>query len=314
MRPLGNVAMSLPEAAVPAGDVELQRALVALHAWRLRPALPDDPGADLDVRTELDLRDAERRFVEHERAQVAGRARSAPQDPDEFVTWFEGLQTDGPGQDDPLFPWLARSAALPDVRWFVAQEVAGEAGFDDLLALTQLKMPDAVKLEMARNFWDEQGRGHATGMHGPMLLRLARALDATLPLAEIVPESLALANLMTALASNRRYAYHSIGALGVIELTAPGRAEAVNASLRRLGVSARDRQYFAVHATLDKLHSAAWNREVVRALVQADSRTAQAMAEGALMRLEAGARCFRRYRLELGVAQLAAGMPTRSRA
>jgi hypothetical protein len=112
-------------------------------------------------------------------------------------------------------------------------------------------------------------------------------------------ESLALGNLMTALAMNRRYTFHSVGALGVIELTAPGRAALVNAGLKRLGVGGEARRYFALHATLDVKHSIAWNREVLRPLVAEDPETARAIAEGALMRLEAGRRCFERYRAAL---------------
>jgi hypothetical protein len=61
------------------------------------------------------------------------------------------------------------------------------------------------------------------------------------------------------------------------------------------------RRYYAVHATLDVKHSEAWNREVLRPLVEADPRVARPIAEGALMRLNAGARCFERYRRELGL-------------
>ncbi|MCA8887010.1 MAG: iron-containing redox enzyme family protein, partial [Hyphomonadaceae bacterium] len=52
------------------------------------------------------------------------------------------------------------------MRWFVEQEAAGEAGFDDLVAMSQVKMPAPAKLELARNYWDEMGRGNAKGMHG----------------------------------------------------------------------------------------------------------------------------------------------------
>ena len=104
---------------------------------------------------------------------------------------------------------------------------------------------------------------------------------------------------MTAVAMNRRFTYHSVGALGVIELTAPGRAEHVNAGLKRLGFGGEARRYFALHATLDVKHSIAWNREVLRSLVGENPDTARAMAEGALMRLEAGRRCFERYRASL---------------
>src|SRR5207253_6142260 len=123
-----------------------------------------------------------------------------------------------------------------------------------------------------------------------------------------LPISLALANLMVALALDRRYAYHSIGALGAIELTAPGRVAQVDRGLARLGVPKAARRYFTLHATLDLKHSEAWNREVLRSLVAREPRAAQAIAEGALMRLRAGARCFDRYRRELQPSELAQGV------
>jgi pyrroloquinoline quinone (PQQ) biosynthesis protein C len=104
---------------------------------------------------------------------------------------------------------------------------------------------------------------------------------------------------MTAMASCRRYAWHSVGALGAIELTAPERSAATAAGLRRLGFSPSERRYFDLHATLDVRHSQAWNEEAIRPLVAEDPRRAVAMAEGALIRLGCGARCFERYRTEL---------------
>ncbi|HYY53263.1 MAG TPA: iron-containing redox enzyme family protein [Myxococcales bacterium] len=277
---------------------ELHLALMRFARERLEPRLPDQ------VRDSGDgprLRALEGRFVEEERAAVQPFVRHAPRDADAFVHWFEDLRETGPGQGDRLFPWLARSATLPQMKWFLAQEVAGEAGFDDLLALTQIKMPVQAKLELARNYWDEMGRGRAAAMHGPLLSDLARALDVRADPENTVWESLALANLMVALALDRRYAYHSIGALGAIELTAPGRVAEVDRGLARLGVARTARRYFTLHATLDLKHSEAWNREVLRPLVAQEPRAAQAIAEGALMRLRAGARCFDRYRRELGL-------------
>jgi hypothetical protein len=136
-------------------------------------------------------------------------------------------------------------------------------------------------------------------MLGRLAEELALAdLDATQP---IVWQSLALGNIMLGLAANRRYAYQSLGALGAIELTAPGRARCVNVGLKRLDVAPHARHYFALHATLDVKHSAAWNAEVLRPIVSANPQAAQAIAEGALLRLHAGQRCFERYREELGL-------------
>jgi hypothetical protein len=286
----------LPHATDPA----LQIQLLHYNEARLRPSLEiDDVRAELEK--EVELRILEEDFVAACRREIADRAAQAPTTPEAFLDWFVALKETGPGQNDPLFPWLAGHATLEHLRWYLTQEVAGEAGFDDLVALTQLKMPTQAKLELARNYWDEMGRGAEVGMHGPMLARLANSLELTVVNEEIVPEALALANLLVALAANRRYAYHSLGALGAVELTAPWRSEMVNQALKRLRLPGRDRQYFALHATLDVEHSLAWNREILVPLVSEDPRRATAIAEGALMRLRAGERCFERYRRELGL-------------
>lgn len=233
------------------------------------------------------------------RGEVAAEAARAPTDVAGFVDWFEQLEVNGPGQHDPLFDWLANYASFAELRWFFEQEAAGEAGFEDLVALTQVKMPERAKLELARNYWDEMGRGNAKGMHGPMLGLLASALGIDPSIGGTVWESLALANAMTAMATRRDYAWHSIGALGVIELTAPERARQVSLGLRRVGVSGKDRHYFDLHAVLDVKHSAAWNREIVAPLIAEEPRRARHIAEGALMRLKCGERCFGRYRESL---------------
>lgn len=282
---------------------KLHLALAHFAQRRLRPALPETP---IHQPEDLRLRALEAAFLEDEREAVADRAAAAPEEPEAFVRWFEALREEGPGQGDPLFPWLMTRASLAQMRWFLQQEVAGEAGFDDLVALTQVRMPVRAKLELARNYWDEMGRGHEDGMHGPMLTATAVELKLEPSVDGTVCEALALANMMVALAANRRYAYQAIGALGVIEMTAPGRVAMVNTGLRRLGVTARGRRYFQLHAGLDIKHSEAWNAEVIRPLAESDPAIAHAIAEGALLRLRCGARCFERYRQELGFIDEAA--------
>ena len=238
-------------------------------------------------------------FLESLRAQVSDWASEAPSEAASFVSWFEELEQSGPGQHDPLFDWLEHEAELDQMRWYLRQEAAGEAGFDDLTAYAQVKLPVRIKLELARNYWDEMGRGNAKGMHGPMLHRLITRLQLEPTIEGTIAESLALANAMTAMATRRDYSWHALGALGVIELTAPGRSAAVARGLKRLGISAKDRLYFDLHAVLDLKHSAAWNAEALAPAVSEDPRRAAAIAEGALIRLTCGARCFERYRLEL---------------
>ena len=277
---------------------QFQRGLAHWNHQRLAPRFPDECWYGTHEH-DAKMQQRERQFLQALRDSVFARASDAPTDADSFVAWFENLRLSGPGQNDPLFPWLAEHATRSELTWFFEQEAAGEAGFDDLVAYTQVKLPESAKLELARNYWDEMGRGNPAGMHGPMLARLSETLGANPRIDSTVPESLALANAMTAMATNRYYAWHSIGALGVIELTAPGRSAMVARGLRRLGLSDKERRYFDLHAVLDVKHSEDWNREVLRPLVAEDPRRAGAMAEGALMRLVCGERCFDRYRAHL---------------
>lgn len=276
--------------------------LAKYNSRHLRPAFPTDAWRD-----ELDeyatVTRAEGEYIEAVRREIAPLVADVPSGVDDFIDWFEELKATGPGQGDPLFPWLAETASQDDMLWFLTQEVAGEAGFDDLLALTQVKMPITAKLEMARNYWDEMGRGRETAMHGPLLERLASYLEIHAEPDRVVPESLALGNAMLALARSRRYCFQSIGALGVIEMTAPTRAGFVDAGLKRLRIPTKKRLYFTLHAVLDIKHSECWNREVLRSLVGENPRCAQSIGEGAIIRLWHGTRCFERYRRHFGLDQ-----------
>jgi hypothetical protein len=275
-----------------------QRGLAHWNRERLEPGFPSDDWSRVFER-DIKMQRLEGGFLEELRAEIIDEAAEAPTDVQGFIAWFEELRNTGPGQADPLFPWLAETASIDEFRWFFEQEAAGEAGFDDLVAMTQVKLPVRPKLELARNYWDEMGHGTEKGMHGPMLDALVETLQVHPVIEKTVWESLALANAMTAMATNRRYAWHSVGALGAIELTAPGRSALVADGLKRLGFTGKERRYFSVHAVLDIKHSIEWNKEAIRPAVEEDPRRATAMAEGALIRLKCGARCFQAYRARL---------------
>lgn len=136
-------------------------------------------------------------------------------------------------------------------------------------------------------------------MRGDMLERMVHGLDLQPSIDSTVWESLALGNTMLALATTRRYAYNALGARGVIELTAPRRARKASIGMRRLGLDGRMRAYFDLHAVLDVSHAQAWIHEIIRPLIAADPDCAQFIAEGALMRLVCGERCFNRNSMEL---------------
>ncbi len=132
-----------------------------------------------------------------------------------------------------------------------------------------------------------------------MLERAVRALRLRPRIETTAWESLALANTLTAFATTRRYAWHAVGALGVVELTAPTRVSKVGEGLKRLGFPPVVRKYFELHAQLDLKHSDDWIANCLRPLVREDPSRARFLAEGAVMRLVCGQRCFEAYRAHL---------------
>ena len=278
----------------------LHTELSKFNQSRLLPAfIHHDWTLKIQQDTNLLLKEGE--FVESERQHIQHYLVHMPHEAESFMSWFENLKEEAPGQGDALFPWLASEASMEQMRWFLRQEAAGEAGFDDLVAMTQVKFPPQAKLELARNYWDEMGRGYENSMHGLMLENTVKDLRLSPTIEDTVWQSLALANLMLAMAMNRRYAYQSIGALGAVEMTAPTRVGYVNEGLKRLNVTFETRKYFQLHATLDIKHSKEWNSEIIYSLVKSNPQTARPIAEGALMRLCCGAKCFETYKKHFGI-------------
>src|SRR6185312_960965 len=82
-----------------------QRLLSHFNRERLTPGLGNEPGSQTRQAHQHAL-EYERQFVANARAVIAPMLTDVPHEPDAFVQWFESLQQWGPGQNDPLFPWL----------------------------------------------------------------------------------------------------------------------------------------------------------------------------------------------------------------
>ncbi len=146
------------------------------------------------------------------------------------------------------------------------------------------------------------GQGSATATSARLIEELKHELhmDSTEP---SVWETLARSNLMLGLATNRRYGFQVLGALALVELNAGSTAAFLNAGLKRLGYSSTTSAYFGMRETMSPLRAHAWNEAVLLPYVAQDARTAAAIAEGALMRLVADARCVQRYQNELKIPE-----------
>src|SRR5437763_1576598 len=94
------------------------RELAKFNHRRLQPALPS-PGWRNQVGAERVVLQAEAEFVDAVRKAIAPLIVDIPETVEGFIAWFERLRTSGPGQGDPLFPWLATTASADEMKWFL---------------------------------------------------------------------------------------------------------------------------------------------------------------------------------------------------
>src|SRR4051812_25107687 len=88
------------------GFARFQAELTRYNSRRFQPGLPTDAAQD-DIAVEAAVASAEIAFLEVLTKEIAPLTRGIPDDTDGFIGWFEALKHSGPGQGNPLFPWLA---------------------------------------------------------------------------------------------------------------------------------------------------------------------------------------------------------------
>ena len=158
-----------------------------------------------------------------------------------FSAWYPRLRFGHPLYEHDLYSFVASEAKRHQLEWFFRMECAGEAAFDDLVALAQVGTRGDVKIEMASNYWDEMGRGKSHAVHTHLFFNLISGLALEPPQASELPwQVLAGVNVMPWCCIPRRNAFRAQGSLGAVELLAPQRctrlvhgAPLVSASTRR---------------------------------------------------------------------------------
>jgi len=141
------------------------------------------------------------------------------------------------------------------------------------------------KLELARNYWDEMGRGEAGAVHAGLHHRLVVALGITAEPSTHQPvEALDRSAVISTLATNRWLQPERLGALGLIELQAGPRCRRVVTAMERLGLGEDAIAFYAEHATADPRHGRNWLDEVVAPLVATEPAWGPRIVTGARWR------------------------------
>jgi hypothetical protein len=211
-----------------------------------------------------------------------------PSDPKEFARWYQLTAFGHPLYEHDLYAFLASDATRGQLEWFLKMECAGEAAFDDLVALAQVGTRGEVKMEMASNYWDEMGRGRSQAVHTHLFHQLIDDLGIAAPDAGELPwEVLSGINLMIWSCIHRRNAFRAQGVLGAVELLAPQRCTRVVHGATRLGIRKKTVVYYGAHAIIDIGHAEGWLTHVIEAQVREFPDARLGIAEGLVARADA---------------------------
>lgn len=192
-----------------------------------------------------------------------------------------------------VYEWLADDATWEQLVLFLTLEGGPDAGFDDLVAMSQVGIRNGPKVVLGANYWDEMGRGDPNEVHTVLHDRLVAAINMPRPTHAQLPVS-ALARMAVGglLATSRYLQPEAIGAFGLIELQAGPRCRAVIKALTRLDAPAGAFAFYEEHARADPHHGKAWLDGVIGPLAAAHEDWAQRMVDGAVWRQNVNSRFF----------------------
>jgi len=212
------------------------------------------------------------------------------------MTWLESAERCGPGQEDPLFDWIAHYSSREQLAWFVAQETQREASFDEDLALTEVGARTDRHL---RDFLAElRSHGQALG-YGACLSEVRAALPNRSGIQEIA-NVLESRETLRALAASPAHLFHSAGALAMRELAAERRLRSLRKAIWRLGITSLSR-LSAPAGSLREDASAPLASDALYLSVSGNAAATRSFTEGAWLNLRLNARCFEVFRKTLFV-------------
>ncbi len=205
------------------------------------------------------------------------------------------------------YTWLATSASWEQVVDFLALEGGPDGGFDDLVAMCQIGLSGSAKLELAKNYWDEMGKGDAAGVHTTMHEQLTEAIALpAIPRTELPVEALERAALGGLLATNRWLQPEMVGALGLLELQAGPRCRLVLKAFDRLGAPSGAYPFYVEHADVDPIHGKDWMDKAIRPLASSTPEWGPRMVKGAWWRATVNLQFFAAVRDSLLAEPVAA--------
>lgn len=231
-----------------------------------------------------------------------------PTDADGFKAWYGKLHRVHRQDVSAFFEHIANSATPEELAFYIGMEEQIDGRFDDVIALAQLGMSGDMKLALAENFWDEMGLGRLDDMHTLMFVRSAAHMRTFLErhgidMAAYVPAAaLKNGNLLMMYALRRQYTPRLLGALAILEHTAPYRFAKSVVGLRRIGMPEDVVRYHEMHIKIDANHGLQLFNRVLMPLIAQNPGMLREICIGCLIRYRVAIDYYR------GIEQTLAGL------
>jgi len=253
--------------------------------------------------SQQEIHEVEDAWIRHLDARSAGF--ELPKGSAQFKDWYFTHVERHAEATASFTTYLAEQASLSEMALFFMVEEKVDSKFDDLMALAQLGTSGKVKLTIGDNYWDEMGHGNPRFVHTTMfntsvswMREQFRARGRTVGDIEF-PEIFTNANQLLMYGLTRRHAPRLIGALGVLEQTAPQRFQSMVDGCVRLGVPKDVIAYQSLHVGVDHDHGAEWFEHVLLPLTQRGPSLMEELCRGVLTRCDVATRYYREVEARL---------------
>ncbi|MBC3502171.1 iron-containing redox enzyme family protein [Pseudomonas sp. SWRI59] len=227
----------------------------------------------------------------------------------EFINWYLVMERRMNSDIRFFIEFLRRKASLEQIAYYICMEELVDGAFDDLMAMVQLGMPLKPKMVAAENYWDEMGGGNAAAVHTVMFKDSSIFMRDILRQANITAEQPTLeclmnGNVLLMWALRREYNVRLIGAIGIIEGSAPVRFRATTEALERLQVPKKVIAYHQSHISIDTRHSNAWLEVVLDYYAGSGEEVVRELALGVSIRYNVALRYYHHmYQMMRSISQ-----------
>lgn len=215
--------------------------------------IPDDASDLLEIRS---IENAWSRYLD------LCISKDLPKSKKEFREWYASVNNVYKSSVKPFFEYFSNHATLEELAIYLIYEQEVDGSFDDIVALGQIGLQGKSKMVLAENYWDEMGNGVAEAVHTTMFADsvdyLRAILNQTNPKLDVsrnIPtDILANGNMLLMYANRRKYIARLLGAITILEDTAPDRFISTVSLMKKHNLPEQVIRYHEVHVCCDCRH------------------------------------------------------------